>query len=313
MPHAVRLVDRPIISPELDPSIGTNINGPSLIRAPRWLAEPLGRYYLYFADHGGTFIRLAVADELTGPWRVHTPGTLHLRDTPFDRHIASPDVRVDDANRQVVMYYHGAGHELATPVPEGQTTCRATSSDGLSFRSEALALGASYFRVFRWRSMWYALSNRARLWRSGDDTARFEPHPTGLGEALCRPREMVDRDDRPRYCPRHTAVRRRDDVLEVYFSRIGDAPEHLLMARVPLADDWCDWRPEPPVSILHPQPLWEGADRPVEPSAGGAGRGRVCQLRDPAIFEDDDRTYLLYSVAGESGIGIAEVLPDAGP
>jgi hypothetical protein len=32
------------------------------------------------------------------------------------------------------------------------------------------------------------------------------------------------------------------------------------------------------------------------------------QLRDPAIFEDDDgRTYLLYSVAGESGIAIAEL------
>ena len=34
------------------------------------------------------------------------------------------------------------------------------------------------------------------------------------------------------------------------------------------------------------------------------------QLRDPAIFEEDGRIYLLYAVAGESGIAIAEVLID---
>jgi len=31
-------------------------------------------------------------------------------------------------------------------------------------------------------------------------------------------------------------------------------------------------------------------------------------LRDPAIFEEYGRIYLLYSVAGESGIAIAELL-----
>ena len=28
-----------------------NINGPSLIEAPEWLPQKLGRYYLYFANH----------------------------------------------------------------------------------------------------------------------------------------------------------------------------------------------------------------------------------------------------------------------
>jgi hypothetical protein len=36
--------------------------------------------------------------------------------------------------------------------------------------------------------------------------------------------------------------------------------------------------------------------------------GQVNQLRDPAIFEENGRVYLLYAVAGESGIAIAEVL-----
>jgi hypothetical protein len=48
-----RLLDHPIISPNLHPSIGLNIQGPSLIRAPDWMADRLGEYYLYFADHKG--------------------------------------------------------------------------------------------------------------------------------------------------------------------------------------------------------------------------------------------------------------------
>ena len=31
------------------------------------------------------------------------------------------------------------------------------------------------------------------------------------------------------------------------------------------------------------------------------------QLRDPALFEEDGIVYLLYAVAGESGIGLARV------
>jgi hypothetical protein len=33
---------------------------------------------------------------------------------------------------------------------------------------------------------------------------------------------------------------------------------------------------------------------------------RVRQLRDPAIHQEGGKTYLLYCVAGESGIAIAE-------
>ncbi|NET62179.1 MAG: hypothetical protein F6K47_40550, partial [Symploca sp. SIO2E6] len=34
---------------------GSNINGPSLIRVPEWIENPLGRYYLYFAHHQGKY------------------------------------------------------------------------------------------------------------------------------------------------------------------------------------------------------------------------------------------------------------------
>jgi hypothetical protein len=35
--------------------------------------------------------------------------------------------------------------------------------------------------------------------------------------------------------------------------------------------------------------------------------GKVNQLRDPAIYVEGDEVYLLYAVAGESGIAIARV------
>ena len=87
---AERLVDGPIIGPETHPSLGSNIQGPSLIRVPEWVPDPLGRYYLYFADHKGRYIRLAYADTLTGPWTVHPPGSLQLADSGFPSSFPAP-------------------------------------------------------------------------------------------------------------------------------------------------------------------------------------------------------------------------------
>src|SRR5262245_44702217 len=78
-----RLLDRPIISPDLHPSIGVNIQGPSLIRVPDWIEGRLGDYYLYFADHKGRYIRLAYADNLLGPWQIYPPGSLQLEQSCF--------------------------------------------------------------------------------------------------------------------------------------------------------------------------------------------------------------------------------------
>ena len=47
---------------------------------------------------------------------------------------------------------------------------------------------------------------------------------------------------------------------------------------------------------------------PLKPSAAGAVKGRENALRDPALFVEAGQVFLLYSVAGESGIAIAECL-----
>jgi hypothetical protein len=314
-----RLLDTPIISPASHPSIGDNIQGPSLVRVPDWVPEPLGRYLLYFADHKGTFIRLAFAEALEGPWTVHAPGSLQLSDSLFPTtpppappgaaerirawakrkgvtlgddweaelnpcHIASPDVHVDEANRRFAMYFHGLesfGH---------QVTRVATSQDGLHFRARPEVLGPSYFRVFQHDGWHYALAMPGVLFRSRDGLSGFEKGPT-----LFEP-DM-----------RHSALWKRGQTLHVFWTRVGDAPERIWLSTLDLAGPWEGWRESPPVEVLRPERPWEGADAPVEPSVRGAVYGHVNQLRDPAIFEEDGRTWLLYAVAGESGIAIARL------
>lgn len=160
-----RLGEGPIIRPDMDGSMGGNIAGPSLIRVPEWIENPLGRYYLYFSDHEGTYIRLAYADELDGPWTMYEPGTLRLAQSHFPEtcppcsaptgpvyaHIASPDVHVVDDRREIVMYVHGrdVGRQL---------TRVATSKDGLHFQARPEVLGRPYFRTVRHEGFVYALA-----------------------------------------------------------------------------------------------------------------------------------------------------------
>ena len=295
-----RLLDEPIVTPDMDGRMGSNIAGPSLIRVPDWIENPLGRYYLYFADHRGTYIRLAYANDPTGPWTMHQPGTLRIEQSHFPTacppcgadspnpagayaHVASPDVHVVDERREIVMYVHG--REVGP-----QVTRAAVSSDGLHFEGRAEILGRPYFRAFRHDGYVYALAMPGVMYRSRDGLTDFEEGPN-----LFHP-DM-----------RHSALLKRGDRLFVFWTERRDAPERIWVAHIDLAGDWRDWTVTERVEVLRPELPWEGADLPVEPSRGGSIDVAVNQLRDPAIFEEGGRVYLLYAVAGERGIALAEV------
>ncbi|MDP6039727.1 MAG: hypothetical protein QGG64_14345, partial [Candidatus Latescibacteria bacterium] len=145
--RSIRSEHNPIIHPGLDDRIEGNINGPTLIRVPEWVNNPLGRYYLYFAHHQGKFIRLAYANNVLGPYTVHTPGVLEISDTLFERHIASPDVHIDHNAKKIHMYYHGSGFTGPKPDDLKQLTCYAESDDGLNFVTDHICLGTSYMRI----------------------------------------------------------------------------------------------------------------------------------------------------------------------
>jgi len=152
-------------------------------------------------------------------------------------------------------------------------------------------LGAPYFRVFTWGDWYYALGMPGIFLRSRDGLSNFEQGPTLFTKDM-----------------RHTALTRDGDTLSVFYTNAGDCPERILLATIALTPDWWDWRPTPPVTVLEPEMDYEGAGHPLAPSVRGLVMGPVRQLRDPAIYRDGSRTYLLYSVAGEHGIAIAEVL-----
>lgn len=292
--HAVRITDRPIITPASSATLGENIDGPSLIRAPAWLPQARGKYYLYFANHKGTYIRLAYADDVRGPWKIYAPGTLHMEQVPqCHDHVASPDVHVDDAGRKIVMYFHcpaaGAGVDITI-----QKTLVSFSTDGIHFKSSPTLLGPAYFRVFRWKNASYAICWGGALYRSKDGVSPFEPGP-----------QLIPMKDGRQL--RHAAVYIHGDMLYVFYSRIGDTPERILVSTVKLTSNWKDWVASAPETVLEPERNYEGADLPLTTSKLGFAPGRVRQLRDPDIFSDGGRLYLLYSVAGESGIALAEL------
>ncbi len=317
-----RLVDHPIVAPGMDARMERNIEGPSLIAAPPWLPNRLGAYYLYFADHKGDYIRLAYADRLEGPWKVHTRGSLQFsqsklpaklvgtpeavaraeeiaskRDpkdyagipTPLEDaslpHVASPDVHVDEAGKRIIMYYHGLA-EFGV-----QRTRVAVSKDGVNFEAlEGPTLGPAYMRLFRYGGWTYAMAMPGQFLRTKDPFAPFEKGPT-----LFAPDQ------------RHNAVLVRGDTLNIFWTRVGDAPERIYASTLDLRGDWMAWKASEPVEVLRAERPWEGADLPVAPSRRSAINREVNQIRDPAIFEERGHTYLLYAVKGEHGLGIAEL------
>lgn len=282
---ATRCAGNPVIRPGMSHLLGQNINGPSLLRAPDWLPKPPGQYLLYFADHHGQGIHLATADQLAGPWHIFPGGVLRLDQTVCKKHIASPDVHVDAANKEILMYFHG-------PAKGGQMSFLARSRDGLHFTAGTTALGPSYFRVFRHNGWFYTITKQSGagiLFRSRDGVTAFEQGPALVPNM------------------RHAAMKLDGDRLWLFYSRIGDAPEHLLVSQIDLRPDWQQWKVSSTASLLKPEKDYEGVSLPIKASVSGAAKKPVHELRDPAIFEEHGKTWLLYSVAGERGLALAEL------
>lgn len=326
------------------PGVGQNIDGPSLVRVPDWIppasrAHPSAVYYLYFANHGGDYIRMAWASDVMGPYTIYNPGAgvLHddavvLQHAETGWHMASPDVHVDDANQRFVMYFHTDtkwdGQRLQ--VGEGQYTLVATSTDGLDFNAGVvdMIICPFYARVFPWSGGLYTIIRSGQVWKARDPQHPWVNPPPGQAEVdivangglweklsdwnpwddVVNPFDGMDGRN-----IRHNALRLRGDRLDVFYSRSGQAPERIEVSTIDLSPGENNWVASDPVTVIAPLYEWEGADLPIEPSGSGSATG-VHQLRDPHVFEDSDGSeYLLYSGRGEECIGIvplAAVLPD---
>jgi hypothetical protein len=317
-----RFAQNPLITVRSSASLGGNVNGPTVIKVPSWVERPLGRYYMYFANHMGTFIRLAYADAVTGPWTIHEPGVLHVRDTAMFRaqpdppetladfytHVASPEIVVDDARREIHMLFHGwwtngerwpaepaEARRWANANRYGQMSQAAVSSDGLRFAVRAPIIRSTYLRVVKRGDEYLAMSRLGALSRSTAPGGPFEtgPNPFDGGPYARR--------------VRHVGLVQRGDTLFVFFTAIGDAPERVMLSTIDMRGDWTAWRASEPRLVVQPEAPYECADLPLAPSESGDIDVPARQMRDPFVFEDEGRAYLFYSTCGEQGIAGAEL------
>jgi hypothetical protein len=320
--RASRFAENPLITLSTSPSIGDNANGPTVIRVPRWVQRPLGRYYMYFAHHSGQFIRLAYANSVRGPWKVHEPGVLNVKDTAFYRpqpdppdsppgvytHIASPEIYVDEARQRLILWTHGMWTEgqrwperrqdaVAWVKQRGyaQFTQAAESSDGLTFQVKPAITKQSYLRVIPFQGQFYGMARLGQLLTAPNPLEVFEP-----GGSPFRDSPYANR-------VRHVTLLEEKGLLHIIFSAIGDAPESILYTTMSMKGDWDSWRIGPVSKVLVPETKYECPDLPLEKSEVGEIDRPARQLRDPALFRDEGTLYLFYTFCGEQGIAGAEV------
>lgn len=342
---------QPIITQQMFTDLGAtgegeNINGPSLIRVPSWIApanraDSSAQYYLYFAHHSDDYVRMAWAANIEGPYHLYQVGTgvavgdrgvidhggnyIYLdNDISIENnHLASPDVHVDSANQQIIMYFHAGSSTFVDGVEVNkQLTYVSTSPYGLEFYDniEPVFLGSSYFRVFEYDGEMYALDNGAKINKALDASDPWAP-PVGFDFT----NELWDiRSDNPfqddiltfdglsssQLRVRHTGVRVVGDELQVFYTRRGELGERVQMSTIDMsADDWEDWDSSyPPIEIMTANPGWEGGQYELLNSETSSAPENVNQLRDPYVFEDTDgKLYMVYAGQGENALGIARL------
>jgi len=325
----IRVGDAPIITGEMMPGEeGASINGPSLIRVPDWVPNPLGRYYLYFSHHAGKYLRLAYADQLEGPWKILPGGVLSLSaQTAVTDHIASPQVVIDEENRRFYLYYHGVnpnpGAAKAGGDEEGgQVSGVAVSVDGLRFEATDGVVGPAYLQVFQHGGRWFAFNHAGILRGATGPGGAFAPIAPMIGPDILAAVDPALRGEpgavpvaqRPtrgpfRYTIRHVGADVAGNRLFIYFSCVGHRPERILRTTVELQGPPQTWKARGVEEVLRPEKSWEGAELPLAYSRGGISLNRVNELRDPAVYREGARAWLVYTVAGENGLGLAEILP----
>lgn len=114
-----------------------NLYWPWVVRADERIANPLGKYYLFYStDHTTGGIAMMYADSITGPW---TPYGKVFGDTESAEEGETPSVIWDAAISKYRMFYHcnGAKYNSGASSAIGvQSTLSATSDDLLTWTKD---------------------------------------------------------------------------------------------------------------------------------------------------------------------------------
>ena len=122
----------------------SNVNGPTLIRAPDWVGERLGDYYLYCSHHKGDYRRLAHANLLNGPWALRC-GCFGARGLWLsrERYSATRSSRCPDEYRERLFNSGVEKHRHGNLSVAGDRAIAAQSALGGLERTESVAAGCA--------------------------------------------------------------------------------------------------------------------------------------------------------------------------
>ena len=317
-----------------------NINGPTVIRVPDWVKNPLGRYYMYFAHHKGSYIRLAYADHPEGPWRVHRRQVMPLETSGFPVQMpriseGALDRLYDTFSLHVVRDYLLLQYQavVADPAERKRRGFSEAANRMTHVASPEIWIDELGKRLVMFYHGYDELGSQSSRIATSTDGLDFTPtggtvfstylrafeyrgqfYLLGMPGVLYRA-NSAEGPFKPRrrllFQPdmRHAGLWLEGDTLHVFWSVVGYAPERILYSQVDLSSwDWDDWRATTPAEVLAPELKWEGVEVPVMPSLRGELDILAHELRDPYLFVDEDgERYLYYVGGGEKAIGMVRL------
>lgn len=318
-----------------------NINGPTVIRVPDWVENPLGNYYMYFAHHKGSYIRLAYADSPVGPWHIHEGGVMSLQDSGFPVAFATAksgglselfsSFSLSVARDFLLLAYRAT---VTDPAEREARGINAAANKATHVASPEVVVDAQKQRFIMYYHGYNERGTQSSRLASSSDGLNFEQLPEQVFSTYLRAFEhrgthyllgmmgVLYRSDsalgpfEPRgrilFEPdmRHAGLHLEGDDLYVFWSMVGYAPERIMLSRVDLGPtDWDEWVATRATDVMLPELSWEGAEIPVLPSLRGEMDVLANELRDPYVLRDSDgQLYLYYVGGGEKAIGVARLV-----
>ncbi len=220
---------------------------------------------------------------------------------------------IDDAKKEIVLFYHG--QIVSNGEKLGQRSGTAVSTDGLHFSPLNQIVGAAYLRVFKHGNLWYSLAGSGALGESDDLHKPFKPVADIIGDDIADslyPKDLTGprkpTKGKERFSIRHVGTDTDGNRLIIYFSCVGQMPEHIMATVVDMSGPAASWKAkEGTLDVLRPELPWEGASVSAAHSVGGKSLELENSLRDPAVFREAGQTWLIYAAAGEHGMGIVKI------
>lgn len=175
-------------------------------------------------------------------------------------------------------------------IPEPiQETKMVTSRDGIRFSDPSPILGPSWFRVFEYEGVLYALGRDGYIYRSHTSNHSFERVKQILSEH------------------RHYGLFVEDDRLTIFFSKTEDGREIINLNQVELGQRAENWKSIDTQTLMTSKSIDWNNHSESSPEDRADDFQYSLGLRDPAPFIDQDDKYLFYVLGDHQKIGGAKL------